>query len=227
MDREQRRAQILGIAAEVFAEKGYHDAKIEDIVARARVARGTFYLYFEDKRAIFEELVSGFVRQLAETIEPIETVPDSDPTRVMFELRSNLLRLVERFSAEPAMAKVLFSAAVGLDADFDQRLLAFYEEIANLLERSLEQGEQAGLVRPGHRRILPHRDHQGARLPAHPAARGVGAGRARRRHARPRDRRAVHGSSAGGGAGFERPTRHAMTVAMSATTPTASPMRPS
>jgi AcrR family transcriptional regulator len=153
MDREQRRAQILGIAAQVFAEKGYHDAKIEDIVARARVARGTFYLYFEDKRAIFEELVSGFVRQLAETIEPIETVPDSDPTRVMFELRSNLLRLVERFMAEPAMAKVLFSAAVGLDADFDQRLLAFYEEIAGLLERSLEQGEEAGLVRPGHRRI--------------------------------------------------------------------------
>ena len=62
MDREQRRAQILAIAATVFAEKGYHDAKIEDIVARARVARGTFYLYFEDKRAIFEELVSGFVR---------------------------------------------------------------------------------------------------------------------------------------------------------------------
>ena len=152
MDREQRRAQILSLAAEVFAEKGYHDAKIEDIVARAKVARGTFYLYFEDKRAIFEELVSGFVRQLAGTIEPIETVPDSDPTRVMFELRSNLLRLVERFT-EPAMAKVLFSAAVGLDADFDQRLLAFYEEIADLIERSLEQGEEAGLVRPGHRRI--------------------------------------------------------------------------
>lgn len=153
MDREQRRTQILRIAAEVFAEKGYHDAKIDDIVARAKVARGTFYLYFEDKRGIFEELVGAFVRQLAETIEPIETVPDADPARVMGELRTNLVRLVERFAAEPAMTKVLFSAAVGLDADFDRRLLAFYDEIADLLERSLEQGEDARLVRPGHRRI--------------------------------------------------------------------------
>ena len=153
MDRERRRAQILTIAAEVFAEKGYHDAKIEDIVARAKVARGTFYLYFEDKRAIFEELVSGFVRQLAETIEPIETVPDSDPTRVMFELRSNLLRLVERFMAEPAMAKVLFSAAVGLDADFDRKLADFYEPVRGLLESALEQGEAAGIVRPGNHRL--------------------------------------------------------------------------
>ena len=80
MDREQRRAQILTIAAEVFAEKGYHDAKIDDIVARAKVARGTFYLYFEDKRGIFEELVNAFVRQLAETIEPIETVPEASST---------------------------------------------------------------------------------------------------------------------------------------------------
>ena len=47
------------------------------------------------------------------------------------------------------MAKVLFSAAVGLDADFDQRLLAFYEEIAELIERSLEQGEEAFPAHPG------------------------------------------------------------------------------
>ena len=39
MDREQRRAQILGIAKEVFAQKGYHDARIDDIVVRAGVAR--------------------------------------------------------------------------------------------------------------------------------------------------------------------------------------------
>ena len=35
MDREQRRAQILAVATAVFAEKGYHDARIDDIVVRA------------------------------------------------------------------------------------------------------------------------------------------------------------------------------------------------
>ncbi len=153
MDRAKRREQILSVAAEVFAEKGYHDARIDDIVARAKVARGTFYLYFEDKRAIFEELVDAFVHSLADGIAPIETVPEADPARVMREVRTNLLRIVERVLAKPAMARLLFSAALGVDADFDRRLLAFYDEIAALLERSLEQGEDALLVRPGHRRI--------------------------------------------------------------------------
>ncbi len=153
MDRAKRREQILSVAAEVFAEKGYHDARIDDIVARAKVARGTFYLYFEDKRAIFEELVDAFVHSLADGIAPIETVPEADPARVMREVRTNLLRIVERVLAKPAMARLLFSAALGVDADFDARLLAFYDEIAALLERSLEQGEDALLVRPGHRRI--------------------------------------------------------------------------
>src|SRR5215472_15244370 len=57
MDKTERRAQILAHARDVFAKRGYHAAKIDDIVSAAGVARGTFYLYFEDKRAIFEEIV--------------------------------------------------------------------------------------------------------------------------------------------------------------------------
>lgn len=150
-ERERRRAQLLRVSAEVFAEKGYHDARIDDVVARAKVARGTFYLYFEDKRAVFEELVTSFVARLSDDITTV--VLDGDHARAMGELRENLLRVVRRFMAEPLMARILLSAAVGLDKDFDQRLLAFYDEITALLERSLEQAEGAGLVRPGQRRV--------------------------------------------------------------------------
>ncbi len=150
-ERERRRAQLLRVSAEVFAEKGYHDARIDDVVARAKVARGTFYLYFEDKRAVFEELVTSFVARLSDDITTV--VLDGDHARAMGDLRANLLRVVRRFLAEPLMARILLSAAVGLDKDFDQRLLAFYDEITAILERSLEQAEAAGLVRPGQRRV--------------------------------------------------------------------------
>ena len=53
MGKPERRQQILTVARDVFARRGYHAAKIDDIVAAAGIARGTFYLYFEDKRAIF------------------------------------------------------------------------------------------------------------------------------------------------------------------------------
>lgn len=151
MDREQRRAQILAVATAVFAEKGYHDARIDDIVVRARVARGTFYLYFPDKRAIFEHIVDDFLARLGEAIQVIEL--DDPNARPMEELRDNLRRVVALFAADPPLARILLSAAVGLDADFDRKLLAFYDEVAALLERAFAQGEAAGLVRQGNHRI--------------------------------------------------------------------------
>jgi AcrR family transcriptional regulator len=51
------RARILAVAAEVFAELGYHDASIVKITERANVGQGTFYLYFPSKQDVFEEVV--------------------------------------------------------------------------------------------------------------------------------------------------------------------------
>jgi AcrR family transcriptional regulator len=151
MDREQRRTQILGIAKAVFAEKGYHDARIDDIVVRAGVARGTFYLYFADKRAIFAHLVDAFLQRLVGAIRTIEL--DDPAVRPMEEFRDNLLRVVGVFAEDPSMAQVILSAAVGLDADFDRKLADFYEPVRALLESALEQGEAAGIVRPGNHRL--------------------------------------------------------------------------
>ena len=77
MKREQRRKQLLSHARDVFAEKGYHAAKIDDIVAHANVARGTFYLHFVDKRTVFEELVDDFLARIGRTLI-IEFVPRTD-----------------------------------------------------------------------------------------------------------------------------------------------------
>lgn len=51
------RARILQVAAEVFADLGYHDASIVKITQRANVGQGTFYLYFPSKQDVFEEVV--------------------------------------------------------------------------------------------------------------------------------------------------------------------------
>src|SRR5690606_8287650 len=58
--RELRRRQLLDAARDVFAEKGYVAATVDDVVARCGVARGTFYLYFDDKLDVFGALVSDF-----------------------------------------------------------------------------------------------------------------------------------------------------------------------
>lgn len=51
------RAKLLEAAEEVFSAHGYHDASIVKITEAAGVSQGTFYLYFEGKQEIFDELV--------------------------------------------------------------------------------------------------------------------------------------------------------------------------
>jgi AcrR family transcriptional regulator len=54
---DRRRHQLLEAATWVFARKGYRRAGVSDIIARARVARGTFYLYLDSKEQVFLAIV--------------------------------------------------------------------------------------------------------------------------------------------------------------------------
>lgn len=149
MDKATRRLNILQNARDVFARQGYHQAKIDDIVAAAGIARGTFYLYFEDKRAIFAEIVDGAFLKLAAAIERVDTKGD-----VVKQVRGNISRIVEVLLADRATTKILLADAVGLDPAFDRKLFAFYEEVGNLLEESLREGQELGIVRPGNARLF-------------------------------------------------------------------------
>jgi AcrR family transcriptional regulator len=154
MDKAERRAQILAKAREVFARLGYHAATVDDIVLAAGIARGTFYLYFEDKRAVFAELVDRFLARLHLTIQHID--PDDPSHTVARQIRGNIFRVVGLFLGDRAVAKILLTDALGLDADFDRKLRAVYDELFNLLEGSLRMGQGMGLVAEGDPRVMAY-----------------------------------------------------------------------
>jgi AcrR family transcriptional regulator len=149
--REVRRQQILDRARDVFAKKGYHAAKIDDVVAAAGVARGTFYLYFHDKRSIFEELVSRFFQRIAFAVSRIDTGEPLEP-----QLNANVNAILDVFLSDPGMAKIILADAVGLDVEFDRRLLAFFADIEAFLASTLEEGQSLGIVQPGDKRVMAH-----------------------------------------------------------------------
>lgn len=72
---QQTRQRILDAAEELFGEKGYEQTGIVEICQRAGVAQGTFYIYFNDKKAAFIELVKelshSLRREIAEAIKGI------------------------------------------------------------------------------------------------------------------------------------------------------------
>lgn len=64
-----RRTELLNAARGVFARKGYDEATVSEIVARAGVAQGTFYLYFPGK----ESLAGAFAELLSERLAEAAT----------------------------------------------------------------------------------------------------------------------------------------------------------
>jgi len=58
---EARRQAILDAALDVFVDQGFAAARLDDIVARAGVAKGTIYLFFRDKQDLFEQVVRGAI----------------------------------------------------------------------------------------------------------------------------------------------------------------------
>lgn len=152
MLREHRKRQILEAARQVFARKGYHSTGVADIIAEAKVARGTFYLYFHSKRHVFEVLLDEFLALLQERVRRIDETAGLEG--IYRQLRENVTGVLRAFAENPEMARLVLNEAVGLDKGFDEKLSEFYEGLIDLIERSLRLGQEMGIVRPVDTRVI-------------------------------------------------------------------------
>lgn len=75
-DPEERRAEILAAALASFSERGFAATRIEDVAARAGIAKGTVYLHFPDKEALFTSLASGMASPILERMEAMAAHDD-------------------------------------------------------------------------------------------------------------------------------------------------------
>lgn len=146
MDREERREQILSHALALFAERGYHLTQISDIIEAAGIARGTFYLYFDSKRAIFSELLDRLFATFEGTIKRIEVGPGHP--EVGEQMRGNVDRVLDAMIEHRDLVRILLRAAVGLDPEFDGKVDDFYRKLLSILRGSVEMGLEMGLIRP-------------------------------------------------------------------------------
>jgi AcrR family transcriptional regulator len=83
---EHRPGQIIEAALEVFGKKGLAKTRLEDIAVRAGVSKGTIYLYFENKEALFKEVVrETAIAAIARGEERPESGSPSDQLRMLME----------------------------------------------------------------------------------------------------------------------------------------------
>lgn len=142
LEAEDRRAMLLVAARRVFAEKGYHNCGVSDIVDAAGVARGTFYNHFESKRAVFQAVLEDL---MSEVLSVVEAIDISRP--IPEQVDGNLGRMLTQVT-RPDLGRLLFAEAPGLDAEGDGALKHFYDLAIDRIATALRRGQELGVVRP-------------------------------------------------------------------------------
>ena len=140
---EARRAAILAAALEEFSARGYEGARLEDVAKRASIAKGTIYLYFADKEALFQDLVRSMVNPILGMLQQTREI--DLPARALVELlietflreiygtrRKDIIRLI--FSEGPRFPAI----AEFYHREVISRILGF---VRPMLARAVARGE--------------------------------------------------------------------------------------
>ncbi len=142
--KEVTRRRILDAAVEVFAERGYHEAVVDEIVRVSHTSKGAFYFHFPSKQDIFLKLVDELVERLARKAEAAIAQADGDEAKV----DAALAAVFDAFSGHRQLAKILLVDVVGLGRAFDQKLLGARGKLALVIQRYLDQAVAAGQIPP-------------------------------------------------------------------------------
>ena len=103
--------KLLDAGVEIFAQRGFHAARVDDIVKLAKTSHGTFYLYFSNKEELFRALaqeVAGEMITLADSLPPIDPGPEGRA-----ELRAWLARFVEVYEHYGPVIRAWTEAEIG------------------------------------------------------------------------------------------------------------------
>lgn len=142
--KEARPQEIVAAAMDVFAERGFAAARLEEVAARAGVSKGTLYLYFPSKDELFKAVIRAAILPNLQQAEALVAAAGGP----CFPVLERLLRMVARLIATTRMA-VIPRLVIAEAGNFPE-LAAFYHRevirrgfgvLASLLQRGIDTGE--------------------------------------------------------------------------------------
>ena len=139
--KEEARTRILAAANQVFGEKGYRQATMDDVAKKLGVSKGALYLYFASKEELFEAICRTeplafkeiLYSTFSENREPLESAGE------FFD------RMLKRYGSSSGLSFEIFSEA-SHNPDLRRVLKKTHDEYAATLRGYLEEGRKRGLI---------------------------------------------------------------------------------
>jgi AcrR family transcriptional regulator len=129
MPRDQRRAQLLDAANDVFTTKGYHAAAMDDIADVAGVSKPVLYQHFGSKLDLYLDLLDLSCDRLVEVVEEALATTDKNADRVVATMDA----FYEFVSSSSGEFRFVFESDLTGDGEVQKRLWRVNNEIADAI----------------------------------------------------------------------------------------------
>jgi len=139
---QEKQYRILECARDLFAEKGYINTRVRDIIDQAGYGTGTFYRYFDSKENVLTVLLSDFLDQIIAAVTEFFKTEEDLYIRFIESKRS----ILEVFVQNDKMAEI-YSRVRGLGSNVDQCLKDFDDRLIIFMSRNNQYGIDKGVFR--------------------------------------------------------------------------------
>lgn len=137
---EKRKQELLNIAYRLMISKGYEETSIDEIIAEAQIAKGTFYYHFKSKEEMLEELINKMITEQTERAKQVLSAPLSIPQKavaVITSFRPNS----DEMTIQNALNK---KENIVMHEKINKRVI---DEAVPILSEVVKEGIAAGILR--------------------------------------------------------------------------------
>jgi AcrR family transcriptional regulator len=147
MPRDQRRAQLIDAASEVFSTNGYHAAAMDDIAEAAGVSKPVLYQHFGSKLDLYLALLDRACDRLVEMVAEALASTDDNSQRVV----ATMTAFYDLVSSERAEFRLIFESDLTGEAAVDERIWRVNNEVADQVAAVIADDTGLG---PDHSKLL-------------------------------------------------------------------------
>lgn len=138
----RHRTRILDAVSQCFADRGYHDTSVDQVVAQARSSKSAFYACFPNKETAFAALLEREGERLLHAVEQAVTAETQPRGRA----RAGISTFVTHCADNQATARILLVESVGISPAIEEQRRALHARFAELIRAQAEAARAAGTI---------------------------------------------------------------------------------
>jgi AcrR family transcriptional regulator len=146
MKAELRKEQILQCAKKIFAARGgYYETHIEEIIKEAKIGKGTFYQYFNNKEELFVAVLQTFLDEWeVHVTRNLSASQKSDPVE---NIRIFVMGTFEFFQKNQYLCNIYLCNGPGLNPVFEPSINQYEDRMLGYIVQFIEAAIASGVIR--------------------------------------------------------------------------------